>query len=101
VASPQIRFQRLRRVWAGAELSFHAIFALSDVIALTQVGLRASASIIDVRRSRKLRIALMRHVFAASPVTTCSPKGGSPSVSSFLDTVASAVATSALRSEPA
>jgi hypothetical protein len=43
-----------------------------------QRGLRASASIMERRPSAELRIQLIRHSLAFSPVTTCSPKGGSP-----------------------
>jgi hypothetical protein len=56
-----------------------------------QRGLRASASIMESRPSAELRITLIRHSLALSPVTTCSPKGGSPSVSSCFKTGATSL----------
>src|SRR5215472_6409529 len=58
------------------------ICALSDDFVLIQTGLRASASIKESRPSAWLRIALIRHSFSSSPITTCELNGGSPSVSS-------------------
>jgi hypothetical protein len=63
--------------------------------ALFQAGLRASASINERRPSAWLRIALIRHSFSFSPITTCELKGGSPSVSSCSKTGARAAATAA------
>jgi hypothetical protein len=50
--------------------------------------LRASTSINESRLSAWLRIALIRHSFSFSPITTCEIKGGSPSVSSCFKTEA-------------
>jgi hypothetical protein len=49
--------------------------------AILQAVFRASASISESLPSAKLCIALSRHSFVLSPITMCSPRGGSPSVS--------------------
>src|SRR5262249_1894890 len=62
----------------------------NDDSVLVHRGLRARASTNESRPSAWPRIELIRHSRAFSPLTTCSPKGGSPSVSSCFKTGASA-----------